>query len=373
MMQLKLILVVWLAATITKCMYLFGEENCAVLINEINTGNPEKIKKTDFIELRLQCDEPNPKSVSLQGFKIIGISAEKTSNSQKMYIDLVINLWNSKFNVDTKLLTIGTESVPHTDMNTKSAFVTFRNKFTGNTQSLNMFLNKGDKNVHAIAILYKKDYGFPEFVLSAKQPRVNIDAKMKDLIKAHLVDMIVYSKKSPYEQCEIFSSLHEYSDERYILREFDNAQTDRTLNRCSFDQEPFSPQKFKLGTASPGMENDCSGTHFVLGNHLLELTDALSNEPFEMNVANFDEADNPQCSASHDASTYEHLSDDLIEKQIREETQAAKENECTLLDLGSDVGDVADELDRVNRMKRKLSESENYEEKFEWETTDHFK
>lgn len=320
------------------------------------------------------CDSDHPKSTSMQGLKIIGITAE----TQKMSVDLVINLWNSKFNLNTKLFTIGTENVANTDMNTKSGYVTYRNKFIGNVPTLNMFLNKGNRNVHAIAILYKKDYAFPEIVLNSKNPTLNIDDKMKDLIKAHLVDMIVYSKKAPYEHCKIFENLYEeYSDVAYILREFDNSKIDRTLNRCAFDNNPFTPNKFKLGKATPGVENDCTGPNFVLQNELSQLTISLSDKPFdhdnfEVNVAISEQIDTPQCSASFDASTFEHLSGDLIEEQIRKETQTAQENECSSLDLGSNSGNIADELDRGNLRKRKLSETVDYAVKFDWESQDNF-
>lgn len=75
-----------------QCMYLFGESECAMLINEINTGTPESMRKSDFIELKMICDQDRPKTTSLQGFKLIGISTDTTSTTQKMSIDLVVNL-----------------------------------------------------------------------------------------------------------------------------------------------------------------------------------------------------------------------------------------------------------------------------------------
>lgn len=302
------------------------------------------------MELRFICDSENPRSTSLQGLKIIGISVETTSNTQKMFVDLVINLWNSKFNVETKLFTIGTENVPNTDMNVKSAFVAYRNKFIGNAPALNSFLNKGTRNIHAIALLYNREDTVKEIVLNSKNLTLNIDEKITKLIKENLVDMVVYSRKPPYEQCEIFSKLFEdYSNTQYILREFDNAQLDRTLNRCSFDKNAFSLNKFKLGKASPGLENDCLGPNFILQNHISHLTDPLldkpfDNENFEKNLAISEQTDNAQCTSSVDSSLYENLSDELIENQVQKETQASQENACSVLDLGSDLGDFADEL-----------------------------
>lgn len=244
---------------------------------------------------------------------------------------------------------------------------------------MDTFLNKGDKNVHAIALLYKKDNMFPELVLTSKMAVLNIDKEIKQLIKDNLLDLIVYARKSQYEHCAIFADLcSEYLNKPYILSEFDNSKTDRTLNRCSFDRNTFIPDKFKLGGATPGKENDCSGAHFLLESHLLQLTNPLLNKPFdddnlEMNDIISLESDMPQCTSSFDASVYENLSDDLIEEQICKDTQAAHDNSCSSLDLGPNMGNVADELDKTNRRKRKISETVDYAGEFEWESTSHFK
>lgn len=54
-------------------LILFGEEDCALVINEVNTASPENVKKEE----------------NVQGFKIIGISvdAAATANNQKMSVD----------------------------------------------------------------------------------------------------------------------------------------------------------------------------------------------------------------------------------------------------------------------------------------------
>lgn len=105
------------------------DESCTLLINEVNTGSPERFKKTDFIELKMICDSDNskPKTKSLQGYKIIGMSAGagKSENTQQMTIDFVVNLWNSKIN-EQNMFTIGTEDVTNTDMNFNSAYVAYR-------------------------------------------------------------------------------------------------------------------------------------------------------------------------------------------------------------------------------------------------------
>lgn len=86
---------------------------------------------------------------------------------------------------------------------------------------------KGDKNLHAIALLYKKDYSFPELALNSEQPFIKIDQNIR--ITTNLVNMVVYGRKAPYDHCEIFTELcTEFKDQQYVLREFDNTQIDRT-------------------------------------------------------------------------------------------------------------------------------------------------
>lgn len=258
-----------------------SNNECRLVINEINTANPGIVKNQDFIELKMMCSEQR-KSDSLQGFKVLGISAGPDSTSkQVMSIDLVVNLWNQKFK-NNEFFTIGAASVANVDLQPNSPYFGYRNKYTGNSQSMLSFLNKGNKNLHAIAIVYKKGYGFPELALNQKKPFLNIDSDLQHLIKTNLVDLVVYARKAPFEDCELFTNLHEdYANKLYILREFDNSKKDRTLNRCSFSGKAFTPEKFKLGSPTPGTENDCKGTHFFIEQILPELTNPIQNKAFD--------------------------------------------------------------------------------------------
>lgn len=352
--------------------------DCVTVINEINTGSPGIVKKNDFIELKMICDS-RANAKSLQGYKLIGLSGGtgRTANIQTMTIDLVVNLWNSKTS-EAEMFTIGSESVPNIDMNIKSEMVAYRNKFTGNSQTLGAFLNIGNKHIHAIALIYKRNYAFPEINLNVKRPFITIDSEMEVLIKSNLVDLLVYGRKAPYDTCEIFTNLHEdYTNKDYILREFDNSGTDRTLNRCSFDRSAFVPEKFKLGVPSPGAENDCSGPNFFIEPHLPVLSQSLQTKAFdEDNIEEIntmlERNDTSQCYSASDPSSYYTIPVDQIESKIREESEISEKAGCSILNLGSDDGNIADEIDRINRRKRRLSESTNYEEIFEWESTDHF-
>lgn len=150
--------------------------------------------------------------------------------------------------------------------------MSYRNKFTGNSQSLHSLFNKDSEHLHAIAIVYKKSYSFPEYsdkfqiAINSKKPFININSEILEIIKSNLVDFIVYASKSPYDNCKLFTDLYsEYAKKEYILREFGNSKgsgKDRTLNRFALDGIAFSPDKYKIGTPTPGKENDCNGKQF---------------------------------------------------------------------------------------------------------------
>lgn len=265
-------------------------EDCDFVINEVNTGSSERFEKIEFIELKMICDSEHPKTKTLQGYKLIGISAdtEENSNVQQMSIDVVVNLWNSVINKQN-MFTVGADGVKNTDMNCNSTSVTYRSKFTGNTQTLNSFLNNGNKHIHAIALLFNESYTFPEIVISPENPFIIINDTLQELIKSNLVDFIVYAENDHFcHNCNnLFTNLYnEYANKEYILREFDNSnepEIDRTLNRCSVDRSTFSPANFKLGYSTPGEENDCSDVNFSLENHLPLLTNYLQNKSIDDN------------------------------------------------------------------------------------------
>lgn len=153
-----------------KCVFYFLYFLCVVwavlVINEVNTGSPARLAKNDFIELKMLCDS-DTQIKSLQGHKLIGLPAGERSseNTQQVTIDLVVNLWNSEIN-EKNMFTIGVDGVPNVDMNCKSTLVTYQNKFSGNVQTIDSFLKKGNKHIHANALLFKNSYSFSEITLT---------------------------------------------------------------------------------------------------------------------------------------------------------------------------------------------------------------
>lgn len=354
-----------------------ANDDCNLVINEINIESPGIVKTKDFIELKMVCANQR-KSDSLQGFKILGISAGPDStNSQTMTVDLIINLWNQKIK-NKDFFTIGSTNVVNVDMQPNSPYFAYRSKFTGNTQSMFSFLNKGNNYIHALAIIYKKNYGFPEFVLTQKQVFLNIDSNLQEIIRENLVDLVVYTKKSSFDNCKLFTTLHQdYANKLYILREFDNSKKDRTLNRCSLDGKSFTPEKFKLGSPTPGADNDCTGPHFFIETILPEIMNPTQSKPFDSdNMEEIDftleQSESPKCTASFDASMYASISDDEIEERIQQETEIATRSSCTALNLGANSGNIADEVDRIRESKRRWSETSVDEEDLGWKNANQF-
>lgn len=209
-----------------------------MVINEVNTGNPGIIEKKNFIELKIICDGGR----SLRGYKLIGISAGTGhgSNVNSMTVDLVVSLWNSKVG-ENGMFTIGAGNVPNVDMSSESEFVSYRNKFLKNTPTRYAFFNKGNKHVHAIALLYKNSYSFPELVINDNKQYIPIDSQIEELIKSNLIDLVVYGRKAPYHYCEIFINLYnEYATKDWQSRQYE-PQVNFTTTMHSMKSSPIEP------------------------------------------------------------------------------------------------------------------------------------
>lgn len=190
-----------------------NDDECKLLINEINMGFPSHLKTQDFVELKMTCHSER-KSNSLQGYKVIGISAGPDTTDptkQAMAIDFVANLWNEKLK-NNDFFTIGSANVPNVDLSSKSNLLKYRGKLTGHSNSMISFLsigNMANTHLHAIAVLYKKGYAFPELVITQEKAFLNINDNIQELIKENLIDLVVYTRKAPFETCEFFTRLHE--------------------------------------------------------------------------------------------------------------------------------------------------------------------
>lgn len=175
---------------------------------------------------------------------------------------------------------IGGVDAERTNLKVTDPNVKFRRKFTKGQQSLTSFLNNGDQTLNAIILVYNKD-GKPLADLDLKdtQPFLKLNSKLIETIKNNLIDIVVYGRRAPFDRCNVYELLApKLVDKKYALREYDlkDAEVDLSLNRCSVTSESILPEAFKLGKTTPGMENDCTGAHFIMEDFALELFNEIS-------------------------------------------------------------------------------------------------
>lgn len=368
--KVKVFLFVLLFVCVFKVVKL---HKCNLLINEINTDDPGTIEKQNYLEFVSFCDGVR-RSVSLQNYYVIGISTG-TANTKQMTIELVVDLWNIKTN-DQGILAVCAPSVSNCDITIPNSVVHFRNEFAKNQRTLFNFMSTANNSIHAIAILYSTQSLSKDLILSQSKPFIKIDDRMKSIIKSNLVDMVVYSSKASHDNCEPF--LDSYCDSqgiKYVEKEKDNdmERTDYTLNCCTIETGGFLPEKFKLGKPTPGAENDCTGNHFILEDHLINFTNTLQDYGFNMDHDDFNELiqfdDNTaQCSSKQATSQYFLSSIEKISRKMSE----GKSDQCSSLDLNPDNTQIPIELNIKNERKRRISGTTDYSTDFEWETTKYF-
>lgn len=312
--------------------------------------------------------------------KILGI-ATGTSAHNRVTIELVINLWNLRTN-DNGLLTIGGSNVATADIKVPNDYVKFRQSFMRGSQAIMNFIKSGSpKHLEAIAIIYKDNYPFAQFILSQSKPFILMNEDIKKIIKDNLIDLVVYGKKAPFDKCAFFEELYpDFTNRKYALREFDipSTNTDLSINRCAIESDGFLPQKFRLGSPTPGAENDCTGASFFLEDHLLEVSDVQSRD-FDMDDSTyidtiFSSDTTAQCSTSMESSQYLSMKTSLVHRAVQTTISAAKHDECTPLMLYPEGTNIQLEITNDNQRKRKISsEGLDYSLDYEWSSTKYFR
>lgn len=340
------------------------EDDCRLIINEINVDDPSKPEKREYIELSTNCASEK----SLRGFKLLGLSANIIPT-----IDLVVHFWNAK--ISNKYFLIGGIDVQNADFSVTSDYVQFGTKYNKQTSLMN-FIGNGNRNLKAIVLIYNKNHAFNEFTIKKGEPRIKITNDMKATIREYIVDMVVYGRQAQNDKCQLFEDIYpDFINRKYALREYDQEnKEDLSLNHCSLDGAAFAPEKFRLGKKTPGTENDCTGRAFFLEDKILNVlpmyydvrTDSLLDE---MNYEHI----SGECSSSISRSDYRSISVGQVNKEIQTELTAAEHNSCTKLLLSPDSGNIRLELDSSNARKRRISDVHDYSEMPEWETDKYFR
>lgn len=341
---------------------------CNVFINELNIVDPKKPEKSEFIELKTNCE-----NLPLRGYKIIGISAGNKKNPKPSII-LVATLWNEKFKGE--LYTIGGINVAKSDLNITSGNVKFRDSWNKNQQlSMTNFLVNGNRNLYAIGILFKRNDAMSSIQLEKNKNTILINDSLIEYLKVYLVDLVVYSEKHDSDRCNIFEELHApFAQKKYAIREFSFKDgKDLSLNRCTVETEGFIPEKFKLGNPTPGSDNDCSGSHFIFEDRIQEiLPSVITSVDIENSDAHNVEIMDDSCTTSIRHADYYLATQQSIENYITNANIETERDGCTLQQLYPDSGNLAEEVDNANRRKRHLSIETDYSEELEWETQKYF-
>lgn len=257
---------------------------CRVVINEVNIIDPKYFEAQDYVELRQTCVKGN--EMSLKGYKLIGFSCKSMCG----VIDTVATLWNLSMN-KKGFLTIGGAQVstadvklPHIMVKTQSSFSTIK------MHSMTNFLNNARVDVRAIGLLYDKDNSFGDITLNNQDRVLPINDKLTETLEKYLIDLVVYvGDKSTCDKCGLIERIHsDYGQRKYVLREVKTnlAFHDISLNRCAIENLGFLPEMFKLGNPTPGAENDCTGPHFILEDHISDMV------PINSRMSFLDDSDN---------------------------------------------------------------------------------
>lgn len=343
---------------------------CKVVINEININNPWKPEKREFIELRSSCK----KASTLQGYKLIGITGGVRSDAAPV-IELVVTLWNEHIN-EFGFFTVGGSEVNEADLRVPSSSIKFRQCFVpGSIKSITNFIVNGNKNINAIGLLYGRQEPLRDIVLTKQKNYIRLEGGIKELLKKHLVDLVVYSKMYDSNRCDVFEEIYpDFVGRKYLLREFNAPDIDYTLNRCAIESLGFRPEKFKIGNATPGAENDCSGAHYIVEDRIVDVMAPLNTHlqypaDYEQPSVSYE----PCCSTNIERTEYYMQSLNRILVSVKKESATAQADACTPHLLNPYGGNIAHQIDQANRRKRRISATRDYSETFEWKTDKNFK
>lgn len=180
--------------------------------------------------------------------------------------------------VPTGYFVVGGENVANVNLPTSDPNLKFRRKFlTDKGQTImTSFISNGNHGLNAIVLVYnEKGEPLQDLELKQNQPFLKLNDHLIDVILDNLLDIVIYSRRGEFAQCTIYERLCPIlAGRQYTLREYDtniDVLSDMTLNRCTFRTERILPEAFKLGAATPGSENDCTGFHFIMENYAPEL------------------------------------------------------------------------------------------------------
>lgn len=109
-----------------------------------------------------------------------------------------------------------------------------------------------------------------------------------------------------------------FSNKKYVLRDFpQQIGKDLSLNRCTdIETSRFLPGKINLGKPTPNAENDCTGSNFIVEDHIIDVTSSVLRVNAPETAAEIDEsAPEQSCASRFDRREYFSLQKDSSNKK----------------------------------------------------------
>ncbi len=204
------------------------------------------------------------------------------------------------FSVTCRYFVAGGLEVKKADLKPTDKLFGYRKKFTAGHSSLaNFFGSKKDAVPFGLLLLYSQE-PMAELRITQKNKYIKVTPEIKKTLKDKMIDMVVFGTASTIpDRCLVFEQLRpnfvEPIRKNYILRDINLKEKDLSLNRCTASTSPYLPKAFKLGKLTPGQDNDCKGTKFLLENE--DIVEAIEHEacqsPKEASCVSIDLSESP--------------------------------------------------------------------------------
>lgn len=289
-----------------------AEENCDLAINEINTDDVGANEFAEFIELKAVCHRSADALKSLKPF-IVVIVKEFDSKLKGPSIVFSADLYRSKFEKDSAYFVIGSpskqlETVNNLPFNKDTVMYYKKGQVAGQTALLGFFsktnaptqltdvLTNGNDSPMAVILLKDENMNretnegaaklrltfYDQRQKRTKQVKhLKITDELKLLIKKHLHDILIYSRRSVFNKCGFFEEIVDLPtgvqyDVMLPAREWDRiGHQDLSINRCPNSEQEnkrmFLFTRWKIGKRTPGSRNDCTGATYVIEQHLEDI------------------------------------------------------------------------------------------------------
>jgi hypothetical protein len=305
------------------------DEDCEIAISEINTDDVGSREFMEFIELHALC-----RGASLRNYMLI-IVKEHDERLGGPVVVFSADFYRQAFKPNKVYFVVGSpndEMKAKIDMTFTDNNVGFYRKgqIGGQTTIGRFFprssapvqvmdvLPNGNDYPHA-AILLRQDVneqdrggqgsGITKLSLTTYNPvsrrtttasHLKLDDQLINIIKNHAKDMVVYSRRSIFNDCGFFRNIlprpvppPQDIEINLPKREWDRiGHEDLSINRCPRSPadrvKPFLFAHWKIGKRTPGSGNDCTGTAWLVEENLPQIFEAqgedMPTDPSGINV-----------------------------------------------------------------------------------------